>query len=125
MSGYMNDDDYEHHKSLPSHQWHSDTSTESAEAIAPKKRMLNNKVFMELGKAGGFGLTDDEGMVALGMDGNTYRPCRIDLMHSGLVQDAGMRRLTRKNRNAVVWELTLQGSDIYGKIMGYGQPKSD
>lgn len=117
---YGGDPDY--HRSLPAHQWHSDTSTEAAEAAAPKLRAITDKIFGLIGRAGGLGITDDEGMVHTGMDGNSYRPCRINLMHQGLIHDSGLRRLTRRNRNAVVWELTELGAKIYEAGLKRGQP---
>lgn len=113
MSNRIYGGDPDYHRDLPPHQWHSDTSTEAAEAIIPKLKKLTDKIFNNLGQAGPFGMTDDEGMVQIGIDGNSYRPCRIDLMHRGLVRDSDLRRLTRRNRNAVVWELTELGRRIY------------
>lgn len=121
MSNRIYGGDPEHHRSLPAHQWHSDTSTEAAEAIAPKMKSMTNKIFDLIGSQGGYGLTDDEGMVQTNMDGNSYRPCRIDLMNRGLVDDSGLRRLTRRNRNAVVWKLTELGQRVYEESRGRGK----
>ena len=122
MSNRIYGGDPDYHRDLPAHQWHSDTSTEAAEAIAPKINTMVNKIFDLIGSKGGYGLTDDEGIVQTGMDGNSYRPCRIDLMNRGLVDDAGLRRPTRRGRNAVVWELTELGKRIYEEGLKRGQP---
>ena len=113
MSNRIYGEDPDYHRELPTHQWHSDTSTEAAEEIIPRLKRLTDKVFNNLGHAGEFGVTDDEGMMHIGVDGNSYRPRRIALMHRGLVRDSDLRRLTRRNRNAVVWELTELGRRIY------------
>lgn len=113
MSNRIYGGDPDYHRELPPHQWHSDTSTEAAEEVLPKMRGMIDKIFNHIGHAGEFGVTDDEGIVHVGMDGNSYRPCRINLMNQGLVKDSGLRRLTRRNRNAVVWELTELGRRIY------------
>jgi hypothetical protein len=57
------------------------------------------------------GLTDEEGQILLGMEGNTYRPCRVTLMDRGWLEDSGQRRLTRFKRKAVVWILKPPKTD--------------
>jgi hypothetical protein len=55
------------------------------------------------------GWTDEEAANYLDMTGNSYRPCRVDLMDRGLVHDSGRRRKTAAGRNAVVWVITDKG----------------
>jgi hypothetical protein len=93
---------------LPPHQRHSDTSRASAEAIAPKFGKLTHSVLLHLSRFPN-GLTDEESQNILGMQGNSYRPCRVTLMDRGFVVDSGQRRKTAQRNNAVVWTLTPSG----------------
>ena len=93
---------------LPPHQWHSDTSRAAAEAIAPKFGTLTRDVLLQLSRFPE-GLTDEEGQRAAGMQGNSYRPCRVSLMDKGFVVDSGHRRKTHQRKDAVVWCVTPEG----------------
>jgi len=93
---------------LPPHQWHSDTSSAAAEAIAPKFGTMTRSVLVELCKYP-HGLTDEEAQSIMGMQGNSYRPCRVTLMDRGFVVDSGHRRKTRQRKDAVVWSVTPEG----------------
>jgi hypothetical protein len=93
---------------LPPHQWHSDTSRAAAEAIAPKFGTLTRDVLLQLSRFPE-GLTDEEGQRAAGMQGNSYRPCRVSLMDKGFVVDSGHRRKTHQRKDAVVWSVTPEG----------------
>ena len=98
---------------LPPHQAHSDTSTAAAEAIAPKFGKMTRAVLVELSKYPS-GLTDEEAQNIIGMQGNSYRPCRVTLMDKGLVFDTGNRRKTHQRKDAVVWAVTDTGySTLY------------
>jgi len=98
---------------LPPHQAHSDTSTAAAEAIAPKFGTITRSVLVELSKYPS-GLTDEEAQHIIGMQGNSYRPCRVTLMDKGLVYDTGNRRKTNQRKDAVVWAVTDSGySTLY------------
>ena len=93
---------------LPPHQWHSDTSRAAAEAIAPKFGTITRDVLLQLSRFPD-GLTDEEGQQAAGMQGNSYRPCRVALMDKGFVVDSGHRRKTHQRKDAVVWCVTPEG----------------
>jgi len=93
---------------LPPHQWHSDTSRAAAEAIAPKFGTMTRDVLLQLSRFPE-GLTDEEGQQASGMQGNSYRPCRVSLMDKGFVVDSGHRRKTHQRKDAVVWSVTPEG----------------
>jgi len=98
---------------LPPHQAHSDTSTAAAQAIAPKFGTITRTVLVELSKYP-HGLTDEEAQNIIGMQGNSYRPCRVTLMDKGLVSDTGNRRKTHQRKDAVVWAVTDAGySTLY------------
>ena len=104
-----------HTGNLPPHQWHSDTSRAAAEAIAPKFGTLTRDVLLQLSRFPE-GLTDEEGQRASGMQGNSYRPCRVSLMDKGLVVDSGHRRKTNQRKDAVVWSVTPEGFLALGGI---------
>jgi len=93
---------------LPKHQVHSETSREAAEHIAPTFGLSVRKVFTAFAVSEA-GWTDEEAANYLDMTGNSYRPCRVDLMDRGLVHDSGRRRKTAAGRNAVVWVITDKG----------------
>jgi len=100
---------------LPPHQRHSDTSVEAAEQVSERFSGMMDTVFKKIGLQGSFGLTDEEGQISLRMEGNSYRPCRVTLVDRGMVHDSGKRRKTIRNRNAVVWELTEFGKEVFKK----------
>jgi hypothetical protein len=53
---------------------------------------------------GAKGCTDEEGQLALGISGNTWRPCRLNLEKIGEVGiTAGNTRKTLSGRDATVW----------------------
>ena len=93
---------------LPPHQSHSDTSTSAALSIAPKFGTMTRDVLVNLTKYPS-GLTDEEAQNIMGMQGNSYRPCRVTLMDRGFVADTGDRRKTNHRKDAVVWTVTLAG----------------
>jgi len=93
---------------LPPHQSHSDTSTSAALSIAPKFGTMTRDVLVNLTKYPS-GLTDEEAQNIMGMQGNSYRPCRVTLMDRGFVADTGYRRKTNQRKDAVVWTVTLDG----------------
>ncbi len=80
---------------------HSPTSRAAAEAIEPSAATLRGRVLAHIRHVGG--CTDDEGMAATGMAGNTWRPRRRELQIAGLVKDSGKTRPTASGRQAVVW----------------------
>lgn len=87
----------------PPCQVHSTTSREAAKAIEPRAATLRRLVLDYLRGQGEQGATDLEMQEALGMDGNTQRPRRVELLTAGLIRDSGCTRATRHGRQAVVW----------------------
>ena len=94
----------------PPHQRNSDTSRESAKAVAPSFSVRMILILNKIASVGG--QTDEEGQQALEIDGNSYRPARVTLAKHGLIKDTGERRKTLSGRNAVVWEVTNLGISI-------------
>ena len=88
----------------PLAQKHSRTSVEAANLMSGSRagslRATIWRWLLEQGERGG---TDEEGQDALGMEGNTYRPRRVELQEAGLVVATVRTRRTRSNRQAAVW----------------------
>lgn len=94
----------------PPHQQNSETSRESAKAVAPNFSLRMIRILNKISKVGG--MTDEEGQYGLEIDGNSYRPARVALAKHGLILDSGERRKTNSGRNAVVWEITHLGMNV-------------
>lgn len=87
----------------PGHVAGSPTSQAAADAIDAKRLTgLRARVYAHILTCGG--CTDEQGMAALGMEPNTYRPRRRELELLGYIRDSGRTMLTRSGRDAVVWE---------------------
>lgn len=88
----------------PLAQKHSRTSVEAANLMSGTRagtlRATIWRWLLEQGERGG---TDEEGQDALGLEGNTYRPRRVELQEAGLVITTVRTRRTRSNRQAAVW----------------------
>jgi hypothetical protein len=87
----------------PLAQKHSRTSVEAANLMSGSRAgSLRATIYRWLLEQP-TGATDEEGQDALGMDGNTYRPRRLELQEAGLVGVTGRERLTKSRRHAVVY----------------------
>jgi hypothetical protein len=102
---------------LPPHQHESDTSREAAQAIAPKFGRMTSAVLTLIARYED-GLTDEEGQSLIGMEGNSYRPCRVTLADKGFVHDTNIRRMTKSRKKAAVWGVTQAGLDYLLKQGG-------
>jgi hypothetical protein len=81
----------------------SATSMAAAKLMDGKRAPLLAQIYsMLLGCLPG-GLTDEEGQEMLSLNGNTYRPRRVELEEAGLVKNSLVTRPTRAKRQAVVW----------------------
>lgn len=91
------------------HQRHSDTSRESAELA--QKKFPNNllKVLASFSVASNTGQTDEEGMIANRMMGNSYRPSRVTLEKRGYLVRLDATRPTQSGRRAHVYVITMLG----------------
>lgn len=89
----------------------SDTSAAAAKSVSKvRSKTLRKKLFEHLLQTqmdGNVGLTDEEMQRQLGMQPNTQRPRRRELVELGAVADSGQRRKTASGRSAVVWEPVL------------------
>lgn len=105
------DDPYE---GMSQNTGQGETSGEAAEWITSKAGKLRRTVLWAIRNAPD-GLTDEEGQDVLGMEGNTYRPRRVELhkgwrdIPGGFVEDRGVRRKGRSGRSAIVWYPTPRG----------------
>ncbi len=87
----------------PPAQAHSTTSVEAAQQIAPTTSTLRMQLLAWLKGQGITGATDEEMQQGCGMQPNTQRPRRVELVQLGLVVDSGLVRRTVSGRNATVW----------------------
>jgi hypothetical protein len=81
-----------------------ETSLEALESIEPQLTNITDRVYYHILSKGMSGITDDEGFRALGMNPNTYRPCRISLMRKGLVVNTNTKGTTDSGRKAWRWK---------------------
>lgn len=77
-------------------------SQEAQESVKPAMSELLVTIHDFIAARGSMGATDEEGQVATGIQGNTWRPCRLKLEKEGLVAYSGTRP-TRSGRKAMVW----------------------
>lgn len=87
----------------PPSQRHSATSVQAASEIHTRTAELREKVYDYL-KAHG-PATDEQVQEALGMNPNTQRPRRIELVDLRRVRDSQRTAKTRSGRDAVLWRI--------------------
>ena len=80
-----------------------ETSRDALESIEPQIKNITDRVYRHILSKGEQGITDDEGFRSLGMNPNTYRPCRINLMDKGLVLNTNTKGITESGRKAWRW----------------------
>lgn len=80
----------------------SPTSRAAAVSIAAATPTLRDRVLSTIAALGS--ATDEEIADALGMNGSTERPRRVELAQAGLIHQVGTRA-TRSGRQAAVWEV--------------------
>ena len=71
---------------------HPDTSKLAARTIEPRTGTQRRRVLDWCIMRAEAGATDLELQEALGLDGNTERPRRLELVHAGYLEDSGRRR---------------------------------
>ena len=85
-------------------QEHSDTSKSAAASVEGSPRTRTRAAVLQaIRDAGAEGLTDEKGTEVSGIEPNTYRPRRIELMEQNLIVDSKKTRLTRSGRSATVY----------------------
>jgi uracil-DNA glycosylase family 4 len=82
-------------------QRHSPTSKAAASEVDPTTATLREQVFAHLQQRGP--MTDEALQDALGMNANTERPRRIELVEAGRVHEVDQTGRTRAGRSAVRW----------------------
>jgi len=90
----------------PAYVASSATSAEAAQKAQPASAKQRARVLSLLTSLGAHGATDEEMQDALGMEGSTQRPRRVELCNAMKVRDSGRTRKTRSGRAATVWEAT-------------------
>lgn len=85
---------------------HPDTSKAAAASVAETSGKDRSKVYRAIQLSGPMGMTDEELQLGLGMNQNSERPRRVELVNAGLVCDSEGRRKTSRGRMAIVWIAT-------------------
>lgn len=86
------------------------TSRAAAVKVAPGAGTQRGRVLRCIVAAGAEGATDDQVRDRLGLELNTIRPRRLELVEAGYVIDSGDTRMTPSGNPAVVWLATLDGA---------------
>jgi hypothetical protein len=83
----------------------SPTSEAAAKSIRGKRSTQQRQLVLDiLTRAGNGGLTDEEGCALTGLEGDSYRPRRVELLKMGIVEHVpDTMRKTRSGRLAQVW----------------------
>jgi transcription initiation factor IIE alpha subunit len=81
----------------------TDTQDAAAHRMLPRSGTFRRRVYDFLVERGDNGATDEEVAWQLGLNPNTARPRRIELVAAKLVVDSGRRRKTRSGDKAAVW----------------------
>lgn len=82
---------------------HSDTSRAAARSARGEANRYRAMILDHLRLVGAAGATDEEMQERLGVQPNTQRPRRVELVAAGLVENSGNTRETRAGRQACVW----------------------
>ena len=101
-----------------------ETSLEALESIEPQLTNITDRVYYYILSRGEQGVTDDEGFRTLGMNPNTYRPCRINLMEKGLVLNTNIKGTTESGRKAWKWKAVAKSEAVPPKKLKKRQRKN-
>ena len=80
-------------------------SRAAKQAIKEKLPELRARVYDRLAVLGEVGATDEQLQDSLGMEPNTQRPRRYELVKMGLVTDSGRRRPLKSGKMGTVWQV--------------------
>lgn len=86
------------------------TAAAAAAKAKPGSGTQRGRVLRCIVDAGAEGVTDDQVRDRLGLELNTIRPRRLELVEAGYVIDSGDTRMTPSGNPAVVWLATLDGA---------------
>ena len=81
----------------------SETSREAAKQMRKSAPRMRKLVWEYMLMQRERGCTDEEAQRALGMDGSTQRPRRIELCKKGMVRRTASKRPGRSGKLAAVW----------------------
>lgn len=82
---------------------HPETSHQAAMRARPTSGTQRKTVLDLLKNAYPDGYIDEEMVQILGMNPNSQRPRRVELVEDGWTVDSGLRRLTSYREEAIVW----------------------
>ena len=85
---------------------HPETSHQAAAIVAPLRSKQRRLILAILADAPHI---DDELLTLSGLGANSCRPCRVELVRLGLVQDSLKRRYNSKGHACILWEITTKG----------------
>ena len=95
------------------YQPHSDTSRAAALQAQPRAHTDRARVLRYLKHCGLGGSTDEEMQEQLGMNPNSQRPRRRELVIAGYARDSRLRRKTKSGCQAVIWQSCEALADKY------------
>ena len=101
-----------------------ETSRDALESIEPQIANITDRVYRHILSKGEEGITDDEGFRSMGMNPNTYRPCRINLMDKGLVLNTNTKGITESGRKAWKWRAVAESEAVPPKRVKKRQRKT-
>lgn len=84
----------------------SDTQRLAAVGVYPRTGTYRRGVLDCIARSGATGVTDQQIYLLTGLDENTVRPRRNELMNDGWIVDSGLTRPTPSGKAAVVWVLS-------------------
>lgn len=80
------------------------TTLDAYESVKPELKNMTDQVYYMIMSQGEEGIIDEIGWEKVGMNPNSYRPCRISLYKKGLVVDSGNLGKTQAGRDAIKWK---------------------
>ncbi len=88
---------------------HPETSHQAAMRAHLRSGTQRKTVLNLLKNAHPDGYIDEQMVQILGMNPNSQRPRRVELVEDGWIIDSGLRRLTSYNEEAIVWQYVPWG----------------
>lgn len=82
---------------------HPETSHKAAMRARPRSGTQRKTVLNLIKSAYPNGYIDEQMVQILGMNPNSQRPRRVELVEGGWIIDSGLRRLTSYGEEAIVW----------------------